>query len=256
MVKTVIKNMMIATSAFIFVACGGSSDSVPSAVVEDSQATDTSTARTVEETNVVLSADIQGVIDGPNSTLTQDVKDAITYMYNEEGLAYDVYMNINKVQAVNQLKKIASGEQNGAEKVHIEAVNQLAIKYDLNMTQYPDTDVPCSIEGVSSGVYPVEHIQELYDLLYDKGIQSKKDALEVGCMVEVVDIDDLDKYIGFAEASNAGDVLKVFNFLRDGSYSHYWAFNDGLVKMGVDNGCCSVPDALGYNFCHNEYPRK
>ena len=53
---------------------------------------------------------------------------------------------------------------------HIEEVNNLAIKYDLNMTQYPDTDVPYSIEGIGDGNYSVEPIQDLYTLLYDKGI--------------------------------------------------------------------------------------
>jgi hypothetical protein len=120
------------------------------------------------------------------------------------------------------------------------------------MTQYPDTDVPYSIEGIHPGVYPVEAIQELYDMLYDKGRQSEKDALEVGCMVEVVDIDDLDKYIGYAEASEAADVLDVFNFLRNGSYTHYWAFDSGLVNMGIVDGCCS----LGTEWCHPEYPKK
>jgi len=39
-------------------------------------------------------------------------------------------------------------------------------------------------------------------MLYDKGIQSQKDTLE--------------------------DVLDVFNYLRNGSYNHYWVFNKGL----------------------------
>jgi len=45
--------------------------------------------------------------------------------------------------------------------------------------------------------------------------------------------------------------LDVFNFLRDGSYKHYWAFDKGLKNMGIDNGCCS----LGTNYCHPEYPQ-
>jgi hypothetical protein len=169
-------------------------------------------------------------------------------MYNEEALAHDIYLAIYEIQPLNQLQNIATK----SEVKHIEAVNELAIKYDLNMTQYPDTDVPYSIEGIHPGVYPVEAIQELYDMLYDKGIQSEKDALEVGCMVEVVDIDDLDKYIGYAEASEAADVLDVFNFLRNGSYTHYWAFDSGLVNMSIVDGCCS----LGTEWCHPEYPKK
>jgi hypothetical protein len=239
--KTVIKNMILAASALIFVACGGSSSSTPASVVED--------VASVEEITSGLPSDVQDAIDGPISILTQDLKDSITHMYNEEGLAYDVYMNIYKTQKVEQLQKIATN----SETKHIEAVNELAIKYDLNMTQYPDTDVPYSIEGISSGVYSVEQIQELYNLLYDKGIQSKQAALEVGCMVEVVDIDDLDKYIVLAKESNASDVLEVFDFLISGSYKHYASFDKGLKDMGVAEGCCAVPDALGYSFCHDEY---
>ena len=124
------------------------------------------------------------------------------------------------------------------------------------MTQYPDTDVSYSIKNIGDGDYPVDTVQYLYNLLYSKGIQSEKDALEVGCMVEVVDIDDLNKYIGYANTASASDVLTVFNFLRDGSYAHYWSFDEGLKNMGVANGCCSVSPALGYDFCQPDYPKK
>ncbi|KYJ85794.1 DUF2202 domain-containing protein [Sulfurovum riftiae] len=204
------------------------------------------------EEGVQLPANVIDAINAPLSILTQELKDALTYMYSEEGLAHDVYLDIYLIQPVSQLQKIA----NNAETKHIEAVNQMAIKYDLNMTQYPDTDVPYSIEGIGSGKYPVDNVQYLYDLLYSKGIQSQKDALEVGCMVEVVDIDDLNTYISYAETANASDVLTVFEFLREGSYSHYWAFDKGLKNMGIAEGCCSIPDALGHFYCHPEYPQK
>jgi hypothetical protein len=191
---------------------------------------------------------VTDAIDAPKSKLSQNVKDAITYMYSEEGLAHDVYLNIYKIQAVKQLQNIATK----SEVKHIEAVNQLAIKYDLNMTQYPDTNVPYSIDGIKSGMYPVEPVQDLYNMLYDKGIQSKQAALEVGCMVEVVDINDLDDYIEEVEKSNAPDVLKVFNYLRNGSYNHYWSFDAGLKNMNITDGCCS----LGQEYCHPEYPSK
>ena len=232
MVKNVIKNMMIATSAFIFVACGSSGDSYTPVDSDDN--------------------------DAPKSTLTQDLKDAITYMYNEEGLAHDVYLNIYKIQPVNQLQNIAVN----SETKHIEAVNEMAIKYDLNMTTYDPTIEPYSREGIGDGNYSVHHIQVLYDALYPKGIKSKQDALEVGCMVEVVDIVDLEAYITLAKESNAEDVLEVFDFLIRGSYTHYWAFDDGLMKLKNSNdpndGCCSVLDefGLGLDFCHPEYPQK
>ncbi|CAA6822500.1 MAG: Unknown protein [uncultured Sulfurovum sp.] len=172
-------------------------------------------------------------------------------MYNEEKLAKDVYLNVYEKQPLKQLYNIATK----SETKHEDAVNELAIKYDLNITLYPDTEVPYdkkSLDAYGSGEYPVVAIQELYDVLYDKGIQSSKDAYEVGCMVEVTDIDDLDKYIVQATSSNASDVLAVFNFLRDGSYNHYWSFDTGLKSIGVSEGCCS----LGSTYCHPEYPKK
>lgn len=194
---------------------------------------------------------IDDAINEPKSILTQEVKDAIAYMYSEESLAYDVYTNIYKVQPINELSQIALG----SEQEHIDAVNKLAIKYDLNMTQYPDTDVYYSIEGIGNGHYPIEHIQELYDLLYDKGIQSQQDALEVGCMVEVVDIVDLNEFIEMADEADASDVSKIFTSLRNGSYSHYWAFDNGLKNMGVSEGCCVLEPALGFDFCQPDYPK-
>jgi len=205
--------------------------------------------------NEGMPSSVTEAISAPKSTLSQDLKDSITYMYSEEGLAHDAYMNIYKIQAVKQLQNIATK----SEVKHIDAVNQIAQKYDLNITKYPDTDKPYSTDDLArygSGQYPVEPIQEFYNLLYDKGIQSKQDALEVGCMVEVVDIDDLDTFIGYAQASNAPDVLAIFDFLRKGSYNHYWAFDKGLKNMGVSEGCCSLSPALGHDFCHPEYPQK
>lgn len=198
----------------------------------------------------------EGAENAPLSVLSQDLKDAITYMYNEEGLAYDVYMNIynelNTSQSIKvpQLYNIAMN----SETKHIEEVNNLAVRYDLNMTQYPDTDETYSIEGIGDGNYSVGTIQDLYNLLYDKGITSKQDALEVGCMVEVVDIDDLDEYIRLAEESSASDVLTAFNILISGSYKHYWTFHDALIDMGITNGCCDMAQNLGHTECP-AYPR-
>ena len=196
-----------------------------------------------------LPSNVIVAIDSNKSDLTQELKDSITYMYNEEKLAREIYMNLYKKYPLKQLYNISTK----SEIKHEKAVNDLAIKYDLNITLYPDTDIPYdqkSLEEYGDGKYAVVEIQELYDMLYDKGIQSEKDALEVGCMVEVTDINDLNRYIAQALESNADDVLEVFNFLRDGSYRHYWAFDKGLKNIGVDDGCCS----LGTDYCHPEYP--
>jgi len=193
----------------------------------------------------------------PKSILTQEVKDALAYMGNEERLAYDVYMNLYDHYIANgiEIKQLLNISQN-AETKHIDIVQQLVRKYQLAEDELSDVSDPVADNTVTQsdmprGVYDIVKIQELYDALYDKGVDSKKDALEVGCMVEVVDVTDLDEYIQLAQTSEAIDVVDAFNILRDGSYNHYWAFNEGLRNIGVSEGCCS----LGDTYCHPEYPQ-
>ncbi len=102
-----------------------------------------------------------------------------------------------------------------------------------------------------AGVYSVSKIQDLYNQLYSKGVRSQRDALEVGCMVEVTDINDLQEHISTAQRAGANDIVDTFESLKRGSYNHYWAFDRGLKQMGVSDGCCS----LGREYCHLEYPQ-
>lgn len=237
MKKSILLSVLV---SFVFIGCGGgSSTEYISGEIDNTEITNTGT-----DTNETNNTEVPTIG-------SQELIDTITYMYHEEGLAYDLYMNINKVQPVKQLLNIATN----SEIKHISQVNELAKKYDLNVTKYPDTDNPYSlddIESLTSGIYPVEHIQELYNLLYDKGINSKQDALEVGCMVEVTDIDDLNAYIEIATTALEQDIISTFESLRSGSYNHYWTFDAALKTLGIVDGCCS----LGTEYCHPEYPQK
>ena len=199
----------------------------------------------------------------PKSTyLSQDLKNSLAYMGNEERLAYDVYMNLynyhknNNNIEIPQLYNIATK----SEKTHVGIVQSIVQRYNLGKDDLTNVDTEVAdnkvkFEDMPSGKYDIPAIQELYNALYEKGIKSKKDALEVGCMVEVTDIDDLDKYIELAEESNATDVLEGFKVLREGSYNHYWAFDEGLKNMGISDGCCSLGTIDGVNYCHSEYPK-
>jgi len=181
----------------------------------------------------------------PMSTLTQELKDALAYMGNEERLAYDIYMNLyahylENGDTIRQFKNIAER----GESRHIAIVQDLVKRYNLSASDL-SAEMPM-------GQYDIPEIQELYDTLYAKGVQSRQDALEVGCMVEVTDVDDLDKYITYAEEANATDVLEGFKILRAGSYNHYWAFDKGLKNMGVTEGCAVLGEA--YAKTQEEYP--
>ena len=194
-----------------------------------------------------------------SENLTQELKDSLAYMGNEERLAYDLYMNLysyfkeNYNLKIRQLYNIAQR----SESRHIATVQELVKRYNIKVSDLTivDENVVNSnnmlADNMPSGVYDIAKIQELYDTLYAMGKESKEDALKVGCMVEVTDINDLNEYLKQAQDSNAKDIQAAFEFLREGSYNHYWAFDKGLKNIGVSDGCCSLGDA----YCHLEYPK-
>jgi hypothetical protein len=205
-----------------------------------------------------IPTNVTEAIAAPASTLTQDVKNTLSYMGNEERLAYDVYNYLYDFHAqsgeyINQLTNIATK----SEYTHIQTVQLLVRKYISSPDEFTNVDMQelgykdTNISDMQAGVYDIQAIQDLYDALTAKGEASKQAALEVGCIVEVTDINDLLEDIKLAEDSNASDVVTAFEFLRDGSYSHYWAFDNGLKNMGVSDGCC----VLGAEYCHPEYPQ-
>jgi len=178
-------------------------------------------------------------------------------MGNEERLAYDIYTvlykhHLDEGTEIKQLANIPKSEQK-----HVEIVQSIIQKYDINTDTLTDVVDPVADKDVAfadmpKGQYDIPAIQKLYDMLYDKGIESPQAAMEVGCMVEVADIDDLDHFILQAEDSNATDIVAGFNVLRDGSYKHYWAFDGGLKNMGITEGCA----VLGEDWAKTseEYP--
>jgi hypothetical protein len=204
--------------------------------------------------STVLPLEVQKAIDAPVSIISQELTDTLSYMGNEERLAYDVYNYLYAEFGTKQFTNIATK----SEYKHITAVQQLVQKYKLDDTvDFTNVDLPSlgymntPIESMQAGVYDISAIQALYDDLTAQGSASEIEALKVGCTIEVVDVTDLDKDIAIAESENATDIVTVFNFLRDGSYNHYWAFDRGLKNRGYAEGCCTWSE-----LCHPEYPQK
>jgi len=186
----------------------------------------------------------------PLSNLTDAQKYTIAYMWNEEKLAKDIYLELNLLYSTQQLENIATK----SETIHQALVEDLVQRYDLNITNLVDYKENYSEEELrafKSGEFGVQEIQDLYDTLYAEGKQSQQAALEVGCKVEVTDVEDLLDEIKIAETVDAQDLIATWNVLLSGSYNHYWAFDKGLKNKGVTEGCCS----LGTDFCHPEYPQ-
>jgi len=181
-------------------------------------------------------------------SLNEEQKYALAFMWHEEKLAYDIYHELNLIHPTKQFENIQNSET-----THMQAVEVMIKNYDINVTNLEDYTINYSADELANmpiGEYAVKPIKELYDTLYAKGKSSQRDALEVGCMVEVTDINDLNEYITIA--GDKADLVERFEFLRDGSYNHYWAFNKGLQNIGVSDGCCG----LGSEWCHPEYPQK
>lgn len=204
-----------------------------------------------------MPVDVREALLTPKSTLDQNVTNTLSFMGNEERLAFDVYNKLYEFfPSLNQFTKIATN----SEATHIQVVELLAQKYDLGYEDFTNVDLfdpltdELNISNVVAGEYEISELQNLYDALIAMGQESEVAALNVGCMVEVTDIDDLDRDIALAEDINATDVVVAFNFLRDGSYSHYWSFNKGLVNLGVADGCCALGVIDGVDYCHSEYP--
>lgn len=183
----------------------------------------------------------------PAATLNDEQKQLLVFMWNEEKLAKDVYLALNQIHPSQQMSTIATR----SEAKHQESVRALLEKYNLSVWEPLNPSAGYSdaaASAVAPGTYTVAAVQTLYNTLYAKGTASARDSMEVGCMVEVTDVNDLTRDLPLV--GNLLDATTVFENLRAGSYNHYWAFDRGLKAMGVADGCCS----LGANYCHPEYP--
>jgi len=230
-VKPIYKTLLtLTTTLLLFSGCGE----------------DNSNAGMGSQGNIQMSIDLNNYTQ---DALTDEQKYALAYMWHEEKLAYDIYLALNTLYPTKQFENIATK----SEIKHIELVQNLVEWYDLNITNIPDYTINYSqteLANMPAGIYAIDEIQALYDALYAQGKSSQLAALEVGCIVEVTDVNDLDIDIVSAEGNAA--LVDTFNILRSGSYNHYWAFDKGLKNLGVAEGCCS----LGISYCKPDYPHK
>jgi len=173
------------------------------------------------------------------NTLTDAQKEGLLFMYDEEKMARDVYLSLNAINPHRTLENIATR----AEQTHMDQVYSLIEKYDL--------DPQNTLASLPANTFDLPEIQDLYDSLTTLGTPSVQASLEVGCMVEVTDINDLLERMENLE--DADDIKTVYSALLSGSYSHYWSFDNALKTLGVTEGCCSVGDA--YCKTEQEYPK-
>ena len=150
--------------------------------------------------------------------LSEQEKDAIIYMREEEKLARDVYDSMFNKWGGNPFANIRKSEQ-----VHMNRMEQL-----INTYQLKD---PVAGNGDRPGVFTDMLMKKYYQELIVLGSKSFPDALKAGGKIEELDIDDLEQRIG---GTRKQDIILAYTFLRNASYNHLRAFVRRLKMEGIN----------------------
>lgn len=151
----------------------------------------------------------------PYEELSENEIWSMTYMYEEEKLARDVYLTLHKSWKIKILGNIANSEQR-----HMNALKHLLQKYEI----------PLPVLNDEVGFFSNSKLQKLYHELVAQGESAPEDAVYVGATIEDLDIFDLKTYI--SQADNL-DIRTVYQNLMKGSRNHLRAYIRHLKKYGI-----------------------
>jgi hypothetical protein len=150
-------------------------------------------------------------------TLTDEQKDTLFFIFQEEKVARDVYITLGKLYPDERtFADIQLSEQE-----HILSAQVLCERYGVDTS-----DVNLSLEDDFIGQFELHVMQELYNQCIELGQVSLLEALKVGKLIEVTDIDDLEK----AAEGMPSDVVNTYENLKNGSLSHLDAFEAAISR--------------------------
>jgi len=149
----------------------------------------------------------------PLDDLTESDIAGLLWMREEEQLAHDVYTALGAEWGLRIFENIAASET-----THIELVAAL-----LDRSGIEDP-----MAGAPAGTFTIPEIQVLHDELVADGRDSLIDALEVGALIEEIDIVDLR-----AQATDIADIRATYDQLERGSRNHLRAFTSQLAARDV-----------------------
>lgn len=138
----------------------------------------------------------------------------LTFMREEEKLARDLYIGFNNRWARPVFANISESEE-----THFSTLGGALATYRLSDPALPEL-----------GRFSNPDLQSLYNDLIAQGMVSLVAALQVGGLVEEVDIQDLDDAIA---ASKHADLAQVYSHLQCASRNHLRAFARNLANQGV-----------------------
>jgi hypothetical protein len=150
--------------------------------------------------------------------LTDEQKDTLFFIFQEEKVARDVYITLGKLYPdESTFANIQLSEQE-----HILSAQVLCERYGIDTSS-----VNLSLEDDYIGQFELLAMQELYNQCIELGQASHLEALKVGRLIEVTDIEDLEH----AAEGMPSDVVKVFENLKEGSLSHLDAFETAIASV-------------------------
>lgn len=150
----------------------------------------------------------------PHEELSEAEMKGLFRMREEEKLARDVYLTLYQDWDHQIFKNIARSEQR-----HMDALKTLLDKYNLMDPVIDDT----------VGVFSDTKIQNLYYELVQKGRISHVHSLQVGALIEDLDIFDLKEFI---QTADNVDIKTVYQNLLKGSRNHLRSFVSRLSAYG------------------------
>jgi hypothetical protein len=150
--------------------------------------------------------DTQEVVASTANVNVPTQEQQLLYLIEEEKLAHDVYTVMSQTYGSKIFSNISSSEQTHQDKV-LNLLNSLGI-------EDPRSD--------EIGVFVNSDLQNLYNQLISKGMQSVDEAYKVGVAIETMDIADLAKQI---ESTTDSSIISVLTVLKNGSENHLNAFS-------------------------------
>jgi len=153
--------------------------------------------------------------DADTGSLSPQENEGLLFMWQEEKLARDVYLELYETWNLPIFRNIAMSEEQ-----HMESVGMLLDAYGLEKAGTEE-----------SGVYEDKELVNLYAELTARGKESVVEALRVGALIEDLDIHDLQQNL---ELADNDDIRILYRNLMKGSRNHLRSFLRQLDREGVE----------------------
>jgi hypothetical protein len=155
--------------------------------------------------------------------LTDAEREDLLLLREEEKIARDVYVRLHERWGLRPFANIS-----GSEQAHIDMMLALLEHYGL----------PDSAHDLQAGKFHDAALQKLHDDLVEKGLKSQENAVQVGLLIEELDIADLQKASARTEKP---EIRGVYAELERGSRNHMRAFYRWKQHLGIDYRAAHLP---------------